>query len=239
MSERRRASDGESAGGTGAVPGFSNPYSGYDVRAKWHSPSWDDTTREVVRKRLDEVPSRRFLTEAEWATLDAVCARLVPQPDRPDDPVPITPWIDRKLDEDAGSGYRFADMPPMRAAWRRGLRAIDAEARGRHDAPFTALDAAAQDALLHRVQCGDVTAHEWEGLPAARFFSSALLTTVVATYYAHPAAWSECGFGGPASPRGYVRLGPGERDQWEAGAQTDEARTDRPSEQRQDRGIRP
>ncbi|MGH6677602.1 MAG: gluconate 2-dehydrogenase subunit 3 family protein, partial [Bradyrhizobium sp.] len=34
--------------------------------------------------------------------------------------------------------------------------------------------------------------------------------------YAHPAAWSEIGFGGPASPRGYVRLGANRRDEWEA-----------------------
>jgi hypothetical protein len=39
---------------------------------------------------------------------------------------------------------------------------------------------------------------------------------VVGIYYAHPAAWSEIGFGGPASPRGYVRLGFDERDPWEA-----------------------
>jgi len=145
----------------------------------------------------------------------------VPQPDRLDNPVPITPWIDRKLDQDSGAGYRFADMPPMREAWRRGLGAIDAEARWRHGTPFADLDRSRQDEVLRCVQQGDVTAHDWEGLPAERFFTEALLKTVVATYYAHPAAWSECGFGGPASPRGYVRLGPDEQDRWEADAQVD------------------
>ena len=43
-----------------------------------------------------------------------------------------------------------------------------------------------------------------------------LLKTVVGFYYAHPKAWNEIGFGGPASPRGYVRLGFSERDPWEA-----------------------
>ena len=42
-----------------------------------------------------------------------------------------------------------------------------------------------------------------------------LLKTVAALYYAHPTAWSEIGFGGPASPRGYVRLGFNETDPWE------------------------
>ena len=29
---------------------------------------------------------------------------------------------------------------------------------------------------------------------------------VVEAYYAHPYAWDEVGFGGPAYPRGYMRL---------------------------------
>ena len=35
-------------------------------------------------------------------------------------------------------------------------------------------------------------------------------------YYSHPTAWSEMGFGGPASPRGYVRMELDRRDPWEA-----------------------
>ena len=41
-------------------------------------------------------------------------------------------------------------------------------------------------------------------------------TRSVSVYYAHPAAWSEIGFGGPASPRGYVRMQANRRDPWEA-----------------------
>ena len=48
-----------------------------------------------------------------------------------------------------------------------------------------------------------------------RFFNE-LLGKVVSVYYAHPSAWNEIGFGGPASPRGYVRLGFDQRDPWEA-----------------------
>jgi len=40
-----------------------------------------------------------------------------------------------------------------------------------------------------------------------------------ATYCTQPAAWSEVGFRGPASPRGYVRHGFDERDPWEAKAE--------------------
>ena len=34
-------------------------------------------------------------------------------------------------------------------------------------------------------------------------------------YYAHPWAWDEIGFGGPAYPRGYMRLEGGMPEPWE------------------------
>ena len=183
--------------------------------AKRDSPSWDDTTREVVRQRLEEIPARVFLTLDEWNTLSAVCDRLIPQEGRQG--IPIAPWIDQQLARNEGDGYRHADMPPLREAWRRGLAAINAESRARYGAPFSALgDGGTADAVLRAIQAGDVRAEEWRGLPADRFFAGTLLKAVVAVYYSHPRAWSEAGFGGPASPRGYVRLGAGERDPWEA-----------------------
>lgn len=196
---------------------FRSPYEDYDVLSKRRSPSWNEQTRRVVSTRLNEVPKRRFLSEEEWALLEAVCARLMPQPDRAE-PVPITPFIDEKLAENRGDGYRYADMPPMREAWRRGLAAIEAESRGRHGASFAFLPEADQDELLAAIGSGRVNGEHWRGLPPVRFFKALLLKQVVATYYAHPSAWSEIGFGGPASPRGYVRLGFDERDPWEAKA---------------------
>ena len=47
-------------------------YPGYDVLAKWNSVSFDDTTREVLARRLGAVPPRRFLDAAEWELLEAV-----------------------------------------------------------------------------------------------------------------------------------------------------------------------
>ena len=194
---------------------FRTPYPDYDVLDKWDTPSWNDATREVVRHRLEQVPKRRFLSEEQWSLLEAVARRLVPQDDR-NDPIPIVPWIDDMLAANRRPGYRYEDMPPMRDAWRQGLDAIEAESRKRHGKSFVALSAADQDSLLHAIQFGEVEGDEWRSLPPKRFFKSLLLKQVVSTYYAHPAAWSEIGFGGPASPRGYVRLGFDERDPWEA-----------------------
>jgi Gluconate 2-dehydrogenase subunit 3 len=193
----------------------SERYPGYDVLAKRHTPSWNDQTRRVIDRRLAVPRGPRFLAEAEWRTLEGVCSRIVPQPKtRP--PVPIAAMIDAKLFENHGDGYRDHRMPPMREAWRRGLTAIDKEARLRHGVGFDVLDASEQDALLRAAQDGLLTDSAWESLDSAVFFAKRLLPDIVMAYYAHPTAWSEIGFGGPASPRGYVRMNFDRRDPWEA-----------------------
>jgi hypothetical protein len=197
------------------VSDFHTPYPTYNVMAKWDSPSWNEQTRKVVRKRLDELPPRRFFTPEQWSLLESIATRLMPQPDR-EEPVPIVPWIDDMLHRNRGPGYRYADMPPMRDAWRQGLDAIAAEAHDRHGKDFQKLSPGDQDDLLTDIQNNRVERRYWGGLPSGGFFTHHLLKQVVAVYYSHPDAWSEIGFGGPASPRGYVRLGFDEHDPWEA-----------------------
>ncbi|HEX8785280.1 MAG TPA: gluconate 2-dehydrogenase subunit 3 family protein [Telluria sp.] len=192
-------------------------YPGYQVLSKWNSPSFDDTTRRVLTARLDAVPPRRFLDEDEWALLEAVNARLLPQPERTH-PIPITPWIDAMLHENRGEGYRHPDVPPLRDAWRRGLAAVQDEARRRHGRRFAELNAAEQDALLQSLADDHAESPLWREVAsgyARHFFTDYLLKTAAGIYYAHPEAWNEIGFGGPASPRGYVRLGLDARDPWE------------------------
>jgi hypothetical protein len=201
---------------------FRTPYPGYDVLAKWRSPSFDEATRDVLRRRLKEVPPRRFLASEEWLLLEAACARLIPQPER-EPPIPIVPWIDAALNEDRGEGYCYEDMPPMRKAWRQGLKGLAREAERRFSEAFETLAAEDQDTVLRAIQAGDVDPEAWAGLPPRRFFCDLLLKTVAGIYYAHPAAWSEIGFGGPASPRGYVRLGLDGVDPWD-GRETGNAR---------------
>jgi hypothetical protein len=120
------------------------------------------------------------------------------------------------LHDDRGEGYRHPDMPPLRAAWRQGLAAVDDEARRLRDLPFAAQDALGQDAVLQALADGHAASPHWQGLDARRFFIHHLLKTAAGIYYAHPLAWNEIGFGGPAAPRGYVRLGFDSRDPWEA-----------------------
>ena len=193
------------------------PYPGYDVLAKWRSPSFNDPTREVLSARLAEPPAFRFFDGGEAALLQAVVERLLPQPDRTE-PIPLARWIDAYLFEGHDQGYREAGAPPRAEAWRRGLAGIDAEARRRFRAAFTELAAEPQEVVLRAVQRGETDRAAWGDQDSAQFFRDDLLSLAVQLYYTHPDAWSEIGFGGPASPRGYVRMGFGERDPWEAKA---------------------
>lgn len=196
---------------------FRTPYPGYDVLDKWDSPSWDNATRRVVADRLANVPPRRFLTEAEYGLLREIIDTILPQPERVErERIPVEAFIDEMLHANRSSGTRYADAPPMRETWRRGLAAIEHEAERRHERSFAALEKEQRHALLDRIDEGDVDEAIWTGLHPRRFFRHVLLKESVKIYYAHPHAWSEIGFGGPAAPRGYVRLGPDERDPWEA-----------------------
>ena len=66
------------------------------------------------------------------------------------------------------------------------------------------------------MQQGELTGEAWGGMPCKLFFEHRVIPDITHAYYAHPTAWNEIGFGGPASPRGYVRMGLDRRDPWEA-----------------------
>ena len=189
-------------------------FPGFDVLAKRRSSSWNEQTRRVIDARLAMPRDPRFLSADEFRTLEAICGRIMPQPtEQP--PVPLAAMVDAKLFENKGDGYRDHRLPALRGAWRRGLAGIDSEARRRHALGFTDLNGAEQDALLRAVQDGSIVG-DWNGMEPKVFFAKRLLFDIVTEYYAHPIAWNEIGFGGPASPRGYVRMGFDRRDPWEA-----------------------
>ncbi|MCK1335650.1 gluconate 2-dehydrogenase subunit 3 family protein [Bradyrhizobium sp. 38] len=190
-------------------------YPGYDVLAKWNSPSWNDKTRDVISRRLAVANDPRFFTAEEFQSVTAMADRIVPQ-SASHSRIPVAALVDRKLQDGIFDGYRPAGMPRDGDAWRLGLHALDAEALSRHGSRFAEMAGPDQDALLRRCEAGGLHAPEWAGMPPSAFFKHRLLQDLVLAYYSHPAAWSEIGWGGPASPRGYVRLDFDDRDPWEA-----------------------
>lgn len=189
-------------------------YPGYDVMAKRDGPSWNEKTREVIDARLSIEARPMTFSAEEWTTLEALCDRIMPQPER-QHRIPLAAYVDRQLAQGRTKGYRFADMPKPKAAWRRGLAALEEAAARDHGRRFALLPCQDQDALLAQMADGSLKADALQGMPSKTFWTSHVIHDVVGAYYAHPAAWSEIGWGGPASPRGYVRLGIDRHDAWE------------------------
>lgn len=197
---------------------FQTRYPNYNVLDKWSSPDWDDRTREVVKKRLEEIPPIRFLPMYEAKTLEAIVECVIPQPDRAEnEKIPIVPRIDEKLFKDERDGYRYEDLPAQREAWRMGLKGIDDAARKIFGGKsFAELDSASQNEVLTRMSKGDVSDEIWQKMSAERFFKNVLCDTIIKVYYSYPIAWNEIGYNGPSSPRGHFRKWEGGVDPWEA-----------------------
>lgn len=190
-------------------------FPGYDVLSKRLTPSWNTKTRDVVARRLAIGGDPKFFMQDEFQTVVAIAARIVPQPKaRP--PIPVASLIDEKLHSGRSDGYRQAGMPHEREAWRLGLKALDAEAISAFTKPFRLLADAERDMLLARMETGELHDAAWGDMKPEVFFKTRMARDVVLAYYAHPTAWSEIGWGGPAAPRGYVRMDYDERDEWEA-----------------------
>jgi hypothetical protein len=190
-------------------------YSGYDVLDKRNSPSWDDATRAVLDARIAIADEPAWCSAAEWRVLRALCDVIVPQPaHRP--AVPLAALVDRKIAAGHSDGYRHARLPPLQRAWRIGLAALDDESRQRHRASFADLDRHARLGVVQALQHGTLTRAAWQQMPSQLFFTQRVLRDICTIYFAHPSSWSDIGFGGPANPRGYVRMSFNRRDPWEA-----------------------
>ncbi len=194
-------------------PGY---YPGFSTLAQ--QKFWDEATRRKVLERVNEIPPIRFFTPAEAALLELMAAHILPQDDRtPDRRIPIVPQIDARLHKGRIHGYRFAKMPPDGDAYRLGFQAIEHIASQSYGRPFQALTWHEQDELLKSVHDAKPKAgasHIWEQMPIHRYWAL-VVQDCLESYYAHPWAWDEIGFGGPAYPRAYTRLEHGEPEPWE------------------------
>ncbi len=178
---------------------------------------WDEATRQVVLDRVHNVPAFQHFDEHEQATLEELCARVIPQAHRPPERrVPIAPWIDQACTQPVLEGFRFDDMPSNSEAWRQGLAGLDETAGALFGAQFAVLDGGREDEVLEAIRRGSPPGKVWQEMPARRWWIYVALRQITGVYYAHPYAWDEIGFGGPAYPRGYFALNHGAPEPWEA-----------------------
>jgi hypothetical protein len=183
-------------------------YPDYDVLMT--TDHWDPVTRGVVLDRVGNVPPIRFFDEREARTLRAFCDVAMGQDREPR--IPVLEMVDAKLYSRRLDGFRYHDMPSDPETWRRVAEGLDSSAREAGcEQGFAVADSELQLELVDRFSKGEL---EWE-LPVARAWS-VVTRMVLAAFYSHPWAWNEIGFGGPAYPRGYARLGAGQREHWEA-----------------------
>lgn len=132
-----------------------------------------------------------LLTDAQQLTLHALVDRIIPPDDFPGG------W-------EAGVGEYLArqlsgDLQAFLPLYQMGLDALDAEALSSTGAPFAALEAAAQDALLAQVEAGTV-ATAWPADP--RLFFRAANEHTIEGFYSDPGnggnrggvAWQMIGF---------------------------------------------
>ena len=167
-------------------------YPTWDVMAA--REEWDEHTRSVIAKRMEEPGPPAFFTPDESAVLQAAVARLVAD----DDPwmaAKVAAMIDAVVGQGPGDNYRQTTMPPDKELWRQILARLGPD--------FASLAPDQQDQRLTNLQ---------QGHPQ---HFKALHKEVVSHYCALPPVWSFMGYGGPAFPRGYVRIELGLQEPWE------------------------
>ena len=188
----------------GTTPQMIGRYPDYDVLD--NAENWDPATRAVVEDRLRPPGPLRFFTSEEESTLRAFCDVATAQDGEPR--VPVAEMVDDKLAAWRLDGYRYADMPRDPETWRLTLRGLDEVAGARYgQESFAACDPPAREAIVGALADGALSGGVWEQLNASRAFS-VCLRAILAAFYSHPWAWNEIGYGGPAYPQGYMRLGP-------------------------------
>jgi hypothetical protein len=192
----------------GLTPGSAEQrFPGYDVMRQ--QSAWDEVTRSVVTVRLEPPGPPRFFTAEEEPAARALLDRLLAQDEEPR--VPVFEVIDVRLAEGRGDGFHYEDLPDDPEAWRQSIAGVNDAAYSDFGRPFGQLEHRQQRDIIEEVRLCKGT---WHGLPAARLFAL-WMRYACSAFYAHPWAWNEIGFGGPAYPRGYKDLALGAREPWE------------------------
>ena len=198
----------------GITPQMHGRYPDYNVLD--NADHWDEATRKVVLARIENVPQIRFFDADEESTLRAFCDCVTAQDGDPK--IPVVNFVDAKLFEGRLDGFQFAGMPDDRDTWRLVARGLDESARELFAIDsFAACPLDVQHQICTRFANGELEGGVWESLDPSNAWS-VVMRGVLQSFYSHPWAWNEIGFGGPAYPRGYSRLGDGMREAWEGEA---------------------
>jgi hypothetical protein len=204
----------------GTTPQMIGRYPDFDVFDV--AETWDAATRDVIEERMGMADrALTFFSPEEEPTLRAFCDTALAQDEDPR--VPIAEMVDEKLAAGRLDGYQYANMPDDRDTWHLVLRGLDGAARTRYEGrAFSMIEAGQREALVGALAEGSLAGGAWGQLDSKRAWS-VCMRAMLSAFYSHPWAWNEMGFGGPAYPRGFMRLGPvGIREPFEKAGATDE-----------------
>ncbi|MGH9067453.1 MAG: gluconate 2-dehydrogenase subunit 3 family protein [Acidimicrobiales bacterium] len=203
----------------GTTPQMVGRYPDYDVFDA--AGTWDPATAKVIRDRMEVSRELQFFSPGEQATARAFCDTAVAQDREPR--VPVVELVDDKLHNGRMDGYQYADMPDDRDTWHLVLSGLDEVARASYGVEgFAGASEEDREAIVAALARGEMDCDSAKDLNVSRAWS-VCMRMILAAFYSHPWAWNEIGFGGPAYPRGYMRLGPvGIREPFEAPGATDE-----------------
>ena len=194
----------------GTTPQMHGRYPDYDCLQE--AAHWDEPTRKLILDRVNRVPELRFFGPAEAAALKAFCDVLLAQDAEPR--IPVLAFIDEKLAAGMLDGYRYAGLPDDRGTWRLVARGLDEAALARGASSYAGASSQAQQSISDEFAERTLTGGVWDELNLQHAWA-VVMRGVLAAFYSHPWAWNEIGFGGPAYPRGYARLGVGLSETWE------------------------
>lgn len=174
------------------------------VRALLNTAHVTEPTRRALQAKLDRRPAPpRFFEPHAFATLTAICDRLIPQSPRV---VDIAGGLDQRLADNKRDGWRYDCMPPDQEAYRRGLAGVDETARTLFGAGFMELPDAQQEAVLQAIADGAPAGAVWTRMSAGYWFEELLVETSE-IFFAHPLAQQAMGYLGMADAQGWEAIG--------------------------------
>lgn len=186
-------------------------YPNYDVLAL--QDEWDANTRGIVLQRLGPFQFK-LLSKWQQDMVKAV-ARHLAHDNRTEILTWIAAYLDEQLRHPVGESQRKPGLPPVKDLILGGLDALENWAKEQYLKGFLSIKSEHQLEYLQLLEVGGMPQDGGWGVEKQKEFFAKLVGLVVAAYYSHPWVWSEIGYGGPAYPRGYVRVELGLADPWE------------------------
>ncbi len=170
-------------------------------------------TRKVLQQRVSLVPAdRRFLQPELFVLLEQITATILPQ-EAAGTGVDIAGTIDQRLQQHMNGGWRYADLPEDREAYRQGLTIFNAMLQQTPMKTFAAMPVPAREGYLRCVANGDVD------VPAQFALSKWLQmvrTEAVKIWLAHPATMQRMEYYGFADGATGETNGPTPIEGWSA-----------------------